>query len=183
MDNFIRVYENAFSNELCDRLISKFESTELEERERHDMGEMHFSQVNFRACGWKQEQEELVHIFLSHTKRYTQDLNITSEFPEKYALEDIRLKKYMPDGYDQFGPHVDVVDKNTSTRFLVFFVYLDDNISGGTHFDRINLTSPCKKGSMLIFPPLWTHLHSGLKPINKPKYIVGSYLHYVAHDS
>ena len=26
MDNFIRVYENAFSNELCDRLISKFES-------------------------------------------------------------------------------------------------------------------------------------------------------------
>ena len=33
MDNFIRVYQNAFSNELCDRLISKFESTELEERE------------------------------------------------------------------------------------------------------------------------------------------------------
>ena len=88
----------------------------------------------------------------------------------------------MSDGYDQFGPHVDVIDKNTSTRFLVFFVYLDDNISGGTHFDRINLTSPCKKGSMLIFPPLWTHLHSGLKPIDKPKYIVGSYLHYVAHD-
>ena len=53
MDNFIRVYQNAFSNELCDRLISKFESTELEERERHDLGEMHFSQVNFRNCGWK----------------------------------------------------------------------------------------------------------------------------------
>ena len=31
MDNFIRVYQNAFSDELCDRLISKFESTELEE--------------------------------------------------------------------------------------------------------------------------------------------------------
>ena len=91
MDNFIRVYENAFSSELCDRLISKFESTELEERERHDLGEMHFSQVNFRNCGWKSEQEELVHIFLSHTKRYTQDLNITSEFPEKYPLEHIRL--------------------------------------------------------------------------------------------
>ena len=182
MDNFIRVYQNAFSNELCDRLISKFESTELEDRERHDMGEMHFSQVNFRACGWKQEQDELVNIFLSHTKKYTDDIGITTEFPQKYALEDIRLKKYMPDGYDQFGPHVDVVDKNTSTRFLVFFVYLDDNISGGTHFDRINLTSPCKKGSILIFPPLWTHLHSGLKPIEKPKYIVGSYLHYVAHD-
>jgi hypothetical protein len=29
---------------------------------------------------------------------------------------------------------------------------------------------------------LWTHLHSGLKPIEKPKYIVGSYLHYVTND-
>ena len=36
MDNFIRVYQNAFSDEVCDRLISKFESTELEERERHE---------------------------------------------------------------------------------------------------------------------------------------------------
>jgi len=44
------------------------------------------------------------------------------------------------------------------------------------------MTSPCKKGSILIFPPLWTHLHSGLKPIDKPKYIVGSYLHYVTND-
>ena len=99
MDNFIRVYQNAFSDELCDRLISKFESTELEERERHDFGEMHFSQVNFRACGWKQEQDELVNIFLSHTKKYTNDLNITTEFPPKYALEDIRLKKYAPDAF------------------------------------------------------------------------------------
>ena len=59
MDNYIRVYENAFSDELCDRLINKFESTPEGDRERHDMGEMHFSQVNFRACGWKEEQDEL----------------------------------------------------------------------------------------------------------------------------
>ena len=62
MDNFIRVYQNAFSDELCDRLISKFESTELE-RERHDMQEMHFSQVNFRV-GWK-EQDRTCHIFIT----------------------------------------------------------------------------------------------------------------------
>ena len=42
MDNFIRVYENAFSDELCDRLIRKFEFTPDSNKERHDMGEMHF---------------------------------------------------------------------------------------------------------------------------------------------
>jgi len=30
-----------------------------------------------------------------------------------------------------------------------------------------------------MFPPLWPWLHAGLKPIDKPKYMLGSYLHYV----
>ena len=37
----------------------------------------------------------------------------------------------------------------------------------------------CKKGSMLMFPPLWPWLHAGTKPINEPKYIMQTYLHYV----
>ena len=31
---------------------------------------------------------------------------------------------------------------------------------------------------LLMFPPLWPWLHAGNKPIDKPKYILGSYLHY-----
>ena len=30
-----------------------------------------------------------------------------------------------------------------------------------------------------MFPPLWPWVHAGMKPINKPKYMVGSYLHYI----
>jgi hypothetical protein len=29
-----------------------------------------------------------------------------------------------------------------------------------------------------MFPPLWPWLHQGMKPIDKPKYMIGSYLHY-----
>jgi len=64
-------------------------------------------------------------------------------------------------------------------RFLVFFVYLDDNEKGETAFPQLGVASPCKKGSLLMFPPLWPWLHAGLKPIDKPKYMLGSYLHYV----
>ena len=60
-------------------------------------------------------------------------------------------------------------------------IYLDDNEEGGTHFPQMGATSPCKKGSMLMFPSLWTHLHAGLKPIQKPKYILGSYLHFTTN--
>jgi hypothetical protein len=30
---------------------------------------------------------------------------------------------------------------------------------------------------------LWTFKHTGEKPINQPKYIIGSYLHYVWEDT
>ena len=35
-----------------------------------------------------------------------------------------------------------------------------------------------KAGRMLMFPPNWTYKHKANKPINQPKYILGSYLHY-----
>ena len=53
--------------------------------------------------------------------------------------------------------------------------HVNDNERGETYFPKLNISSPCKKGSILIFPPLWPWLHGGAKPINKSKYIVGSY--------
>ena len=89
------------------------------------------------------------------------------------------MKRYLPDGTDQFGDHVDVNSHESARRFLVFFLYLDDNEKGSTSFPQHDISSTCTKGSVLIFPPLWPWLHAGEKPINKPKYIIGSYLHYV----
>ena len=37
-----------------------------------------------------------------------------------------------------------------------------------------------KAGRLLMFPPVWTHLHAGRKVTgDTSKYIVGSYLHYI----
>ena len=37
------------------------------------------------------------------------------------------MKKYMPNNIDEFKEHVDVSDYASARRFLVFFLYLDDN--------------------------------------------------------
>ena len=100
----------------------------------------------------------------------------------KYALEDIRMKKYLPNDHDEFQAHVDVGDNRNCTRFLVFFVYLTDNEKGGTTFPKLKHSVECKKGSMLMFPPMWTHVHVQGKPKDKAKYMVGSYLHYVGSE-
>ena len=181
-DNLIRVFPNAFSDEFCDKLIAKFEEAATKDKERYSNTGVNFTQLNFREAGWEQEQSEMVHIFVEHAKKYAKSVGITNEWPMKYALEDFRLKKYNANDHDEFQAHVDVGDNRNCTRFLVFFVYLDDNEKGGTTFPKLKHSVECKKGSMLMFPPMWTHVHAGEKPKDKPKYILGSYLHYVGAD-
>ena len=100
-------------------------------------------------------------------------------FPQQFAFEQFRLKRYLPNGEDHFDDHVDVGDINSARRFLVFFLYLDHNEGGHTDFPQGNISVQPQTGRMLMFPPMWTHLHAGRKPIDKPKYIIVSYLHYV----
>ena len=181
-ENYVRIYENVFSDELCDRLVAKFEENKDNHQRDRQITQLGFTQLNFREIRMGRRTERFVQIYVEQAKRYAKDVGVTSEYPMKYALEDIRLKKYFPNDLDEFGNHVDVDDNKSSTRFLVFFVYLDDNDGGATVFPKLGVNSPCKKGSMLMFPPLWTHLHAGQKPIGKPKYMCGSYLHYVSKD-
>ena len=89
------------------------------------------------------------------------------------------MKRYLPNDSDEFPPHVDIDASKNVSRFLVFFLYLTTNEKGGTVFPSISdIVSPCRQGSLLMFPPAWPWLHQGMKPIIQPKYIVGSYLHY-----
>ena len=86
---------------------------------------------------------------------------------------------------DNFPPHVDVTGTDNNSRFLVMFLYLSNNEKGQTVFLRQRPTknyptlSPCKRGNVLIFPPMWPWLHYGNFAVETPKYMVGSYLHYV----
>ena len=181
-DNLIRVFPNAFSDEFCDALVKKFEDEKTSNKERYSNTGVNFTQLNFREAGWEKEQSDMVQTFVEHAKKYAKSVGITNEWPMKYALEDIRMKKYNPNDHDEFQAHVDVGDNRNCTRFLVFFVYLDDNEKGGTTFPKLNFKAKCKKGDMLMFPPMWTHVHAGEKPIDNPKYMVGSYLHYVGAE-
>ena len=73
----------------------------------------------------------------------------------KYGIEPFKMKKYEPNGIDEFGWHVDVLVKNGMHRWLGFFLYLSDNEEGKTEFRYQNKIIDCKKGSMVVFPPMW----------------------------
>ena len=181
MDNLIKTYDDVIDKRTCKNLIDKFEQFQTQ-HEEFDVGGMCFTQLNMTKSSqmWSKEIEEFTNLFQSYLLTYLKDTGVTpQQMPSKYIWEPIRLKRYMPNDHDEFKPHVDVNSKQTSTRFLVFFVYLSDNEEGKTTFPQLDKYAECKKGSMLMFPPMWPWLNAGTKPINEPKYIMQTYLHYV----
>ena len=191
-NTFIRVYNNAIDLDYCDTLIEKFES-HSEQHERMDTKKLIKIDENTYAKGnvlfdelhlwkymdtWKEDVDKLASIFTKNVDDYKSQFSAHC-FPKKYGFEPFKMKRYLPNGEDEFGWHVDVRSFKNIRRFLAMFIYLSDNEEGKTEFDYHDVITDCTKGSMVIFPPMWPWLHRGTKPIKTPKYFMGGYLHYI----
>ena len=117
---------------------------------------------------------------MAQVEKYKNDINIKPyQWPQKFSIEPPKMKRYLPNNYDEFRSHVDVTSRTNCTRFLVMFLYLANNKNGKTIFPNLDIEIECKQGSLLMFPPMWPWLHAGQKPTRTSKYIMQSYLHYV----
>ena len=183
-ETFIKTYNNAIPHVLCDMLIEKFDANtdqwENRDKRTEDRGNLKFNEVHlFKYMDtWKEEVDALADLFKIYVDDYK---NQYSEFmfPPKYGIEPFKMKKYEANGLDEFGWHVDVNSTGSMNRWLAFFCYLSDNDEGHTSFPYQKVGTDCKKGTIVMFPPMWPWLHQGAKPVDKPKYFLGSYLHYV----
>ena len=182
MNNYTKVYHNAIDKIFCKHLIDKFEEN-TNQQEKYQKGAMSFTQLDLgKYENWKEESGYLKQSLLNVVSQYANELNIgINQWPVKYGYETLRIKKYFPNGKDQFGTHVDVNNYDNARRFLVFYGYLNNNKKGATVVNPKDdmFVSDCKQGSVLVFPPMWPWLHEGKMPVDEPKYIIGSYLHYV----
>jgi hypothetical protein len=126
MNNYIQIYKNAIDDEYCDELIAKFNNES--KQETYDQGPMSFTQVNLNQSQWQDDITKLTSVFSNSLEQYKRDCIITEQmWPKKYAFEEIRLKKYLPNDKDRFDPHVDSLIVESAKRFLVFFIFLQDN--------------------------------------------------------
>ena len=194
MDNLIRVYENVLSPEKCQYFIDKFESNSQlhsvqDNTAKSDRALATLTKIDLAAgpaSPFIEDIDFLMKALLDCVSLYKKDV-LTAEnqqWPKKYGVEPPKIKRYLPNSSDEFPDHVDVANVETSMRFLVMFIYLDDNERGETVLTLKDDTfiSSCKKGSCILFPPYWPWLHAGRKAIDKPKYIIGSYLHHVSEN-
>lgn len=177
--SLVKIYNNVVSEKFCDEIVDKFNAHPECQEAFEDTG------VSFRQTDmmkhrgvWAADMASLMNDMFDCVSKYKED--IKPMWPDRTSFESFRIKRYEPN-VDQFSQHVDCSNLANSKRFLVFFLYLTDNDRGSTVVEPIDgarVISPCKKGSVLIFPPFWNFPHRGEMPVNEPKYIVGSYMHY-----
>ena len=181
MKQFIQTYDNVIDKQFAKQLIAMFEESPHLHEDVTLKGHRSFQQITLQYhTELRPFGNALQDVFDMYIRKYMDDCNVTDMmFPQQYSYEMFRMKRYMPNDVDEFADHVDVGNYDSARRFLVFFLYLDDNEAGHTTFPQFDIAVKPETGRMLMFPPMWTHLHAGTKPVKKPKYIIGSYLHYV----
>ena len=188
MDRYIKIYDDVIDADSCNMLIGKFEAAEEDQYEEVRQVErdkaIAFTQINLvNNKDWASVQNGMLEVFQDYIMAYINDCKIApKQWPTVYGYEAIRMKRYLNNNYDRFDPHVDVMNQETSRRFLAFFIYLNDVDEGGeTEFLSpfwLNRTVKPKRGRLLMFPPMWPWVHAGRKPISGMKYLINSYCHY-----
>jgi len=181
MNKYIKIYDDVLSKEQCQALINRFEDNHSQQQKESWRDVRNFTELNINQHeNWNDALRKLYSILNMNVKKYRHDCKITPlQWPSKFAFEEIRFKRYLPNNKDEFREHVDVTSHASAKRFLVMFIYLNDNLGGHTSFSEYDIKVQPKAGRLLMFPPTWTYLHAGHKPIESSKYIIGSYLHYL----
>ena len=177
LSDHIAMFSDALTSDYCETLIARFKAADHHETCYRENGHS-FTQLDITK-EWPDQQALLEGIFLRHFVAY-RTATEAYFWPPEFALEHIRLKRYLPNGRDCFPPHVDVMGQVSARRFMTAMIYLNEPGDGATVFPQPNLSIVPETGKLLAFPPLWLFPHTGLPPTAEAKYILHTHLCYAS---
>lgn len=185
---FIREYPNAFSDDLCDSLISY-----LEEADQSIL--MHGHADNGR--GVRRDVATSLAFIPDSRKVRKESTDLLNKFLDEYISEfailrgrslqtsSVKLQKTMPkEGFHNF--HYESADAKFEavSRQLVWLVYLNSIEEGGeTEFLFGGEKVKPEKGKLVIFPVSFTHTHRGNPIYSGCKYIATGWYYDVNKGS
>ena len=198
LTDYIWYKEDILDKKLCDRLVKKWDKDAKNQVESgSDNADQDINrhlrkgkEINVSKVAkddtpskpiWKKDHKLLVDRTAEVLKQYGEELNLDARhIPEKYGFEEFRIKRYDNNDVDTYEVHSDVINYNSARRFLGIIYYLNDVEEGGnTSFPKLEVDFKPKKGTALVFPAIWIYLYEEQIVISNPKFVLGTYLHYL----
>lgn len=189
--SFIEVYENALPKEICKNIIERFEKDPNKQKGRTGAGK--HSGLNLQCkqntevfLYGRNDWKDIDNALAASAQKALVDY--AAKYPSLKILrsargEGYKIKRYMNNGEDKHNWHIDVESDKSVTRFLVTLWYLNDVEEGGeTEFKYQGIKVKPKAGTLVIFPPFWTHWHKGHVPVSNSKYAINGFIHYKQVD-
>ena len=192
IDYYCRVYDGFLHPDICNAYIDRYEETLKVDSEKHKELSICIKADGEKVCGncncmrlnpheyerFESLNEYVIKEFQNAVDRYKKDVNMhPNQFPKEFGWEELRIKRFLIEGsksknhfgvenYHGLENHVDVYSHAHAKRILCLMVYLNDDFEEGeTHFSLFGTSVKPKQGRLLIFPPMWTYLHNGRRPL------------------
>ena len=179
LTDFITIYENALSNEYCEKWIDYIDTlreqglvlNETEKTHERDHEAINFANDDSFDL---RSSDKLSRAFLPNIKpcvdQYLLDYSVLG--CGKFLMYDVKAKR-IPIGGGFHKWHYENAAYQTANRSFVIQAYLNTVENGGeTEFLYQNKRINAVQGTVLIWPAGYTHVHRGNPPIGQDKYIL-----------
>jgi len=182
-NSFIYLKENALPTDICKEMIRRFEDDKQAQyrgRIGQDFKEDHNIKMSTDLTisahqHWQDISQELFRSLGLSLKEFS------AAFPFfKGRFKDIGYNMQRTDEGEYYNWHIDGGSHEFADRQLVALWYLNDvaGPGGETEFMYQNVSLQPKQGSLVLFPPFWTHEHRNSQLQKGVKYVATTWISF-----
>ena len=183
----IATFDNYFNNEYCTNVIEWFKlksnvahHEKTSDRDDFTLSDPHVYFGSFQKELYGTLENKLIQAYSSYRKHYAIGNRHPASLPyENIGFPHFKIQKSVPNG-GFYGWHCEFQQYKPQTRhrFLVWMLYLNDVTKGGRTEFRNGLKLQPKKGTLVVWPAYFTHLHRAAPDLKETKYIMTGWYEY-----
>lgn len=188
-EDFIRVYERAFSPDYCQYLIDYFEWNKENTKTygRHETTK-NYKEDESVGLGLNNHDRTFTKGNMPYVDHFNQVFweelypQYVNEFPQlqetnRHTINCFKIQKTLPGQGYHIWHHEH--SAHNSNRIGTYIVYLNDVLEGGeTEFLHQSRRVKPTQGTVVIWPAAYTHMHRGNPPLSGEKYIMTGWIEY-----